>query len=234
MPLPDLDGNPSAFDAAQIGTNAQDRDQRNSVHCYSVPHRHRYTPFQPVPSWLQFAVPTEGNAATEAPRPMQRVRRPSGTRCEPQHRLGALPVSGGGDTGQRLFRLSYRKLGWLADVVARMVDRDWRSDWRARDTCLCVSHTPLNGQGSKMKIDLTQPNPTIDAADLGKLLDIPAAQVITLMREGAITSRFETGIDADAGTHRLTFWYGDLRVRFTCDDNGVVLKSSRNTAKRRQ
>jgi hypothetical protein len=152
----------------------------------------------------------------------------------PQHRLGALPVSGGGDTGQRPFRLSFRKLGWLADVVARMVDWDWRSDWRARDTCLCVSNTPLNGQGSKMKIDLTQPNPTIDAADLGKLLDIPAAQVITLMREGAITSRFETGIDADAGTHRLTFWYGDMRVRFTCDDSGVVLKSSRNTAKRRQ
>jgi hypothetical protein len=89
MPLPDLDGNPSAFDAAQIGTNAQSRDQRNSVHCYPVPHPRRYTPFQPVPCWLQFAVPSEGNAATEAPRPMQRVPRPSGTRRDPQHRCVA-------------------------------------------------------------------------------------------------------------------------------------------------
>jgi hypothetical protein len=83
-----------------------------------------------------------------------------------------------------------------------------------------------------VNIDLSNPNPTIDAADLAKLLDIPAPQVITLMREGAITSRFETGVDADAGTHRLTFWYGDMRVRFTCDDSGAVLKTSRNTAKR--
>jgi hypothetical protein len=85
-----------------------------------------------------------------------------------------------------------------------------------------------------MNIDLTQPNPTIDAADLGELLGIPASQVITHMREGAITSRFETGIGDDAGTHRLTFWYGDMRLRFTCDDSGVVLKTSRNTAKRNQ
>ncbi len=83
-----------------------------------------------------------------------------------------------------------------------------------------------------MKIDLTQTSPTIEAIDLGKMLDTPAADVITLMREGAITSRFETGIDEDAGTHRLTFWYGDLRLRFTCDTEGNVLKTSRNTAKR--
>lgn len=85
-----------------------------------------------------------------------------------------------------------------------------------------------------MKIDLSQPNPTIDAIDLGKLLAIPAAQVITLMREAAITSRFESGINADAGTHRLTFWYDGVRVRYTCDDSGNVIKTSRNTAKRSQ
>ena len=83
-----------------------------------------------------------------------------------------------------------------------------------------------------MKIDLTEQSPSVDAADLGPLLDIPAADVLALMRDGAITSRFETGVDADAGTHRLTFWYGDLRLRFTCDEQGHVLKTSRNTAKR--
>lgn len=84
-----------------------------------------------------------------------------------------------------------------------------------------------------MKIDLTPPSPTIDAHDLGEVLGIPAPEVIEHMRAGRITSAFETGIDTDAGTHRLTFWYGDLRVRFTCDTGGTVLKTSRNTAKRR-
>lgn len=83
-----------------------------------------------------------------------------------------------------------------------------------------------------MKIDLTQESPMIDAADLGSLLDVPAANVLSLMRDGAITSRFETGVNEDAGTHRLTFWYGDLRLRFTCDAQGNVLKTSRNTASR--
>ena len=84
-----------------------------------------------------------------------------------------------------------------------------------------------------MKIDLTKDNPTIDAHDLGEVLGIPSAEVIEQMRSGAITSTFETGIDEDAGTHRLTFWHGDLRVRFTCDTAGTVFKTSRNTAKRR-
>lgn len=83
-----------------------------------------------------------------------------------------------------------------------------------------------------MKIDLTQQSPMIDASDLGALLDIPAADVLTLMRGGAITSRFETGVDEHAGTHRLTFWYDGLRLRLTCDAQGQVIKTSRNTAKR--
>lgn len=83
-----------------------------------------------------------------------------------------------------------------------------------------------------MKIDLTHESPTINAADLGPLLGVSASDVLALMREGSITSRFETGVDEDAGTHRLTFWYGDLRLRFTCDAKGNVFKTSRNTAKR--
>lgn len=83
-----------------------------------------------------------------------------------------------------------------------------------------------------MKIDLSESSPTIDAHDLGKVLGIPAAHVIEEMRKGEITSTFETGVDEDAGTHRLTFWYANTRVRFTCDALGIVLKTSRNTAKR--
>lgn len=78
-----------------------------------------------------------------------------------------------------------------------------------------------------MKIDLTQPNPTIDATDLAAVFDLDPAEVLQLMREGAITSRFETGVDEDAGSHRLTFWHGLRRVRFTCDASGEVVKTSR-------
>ncbi len=78
-----------------------------------------------------------------------------------------------------------------------------------------------------MKIDLTQPNPTIEATDLGKLLGLAPADVLALMRSGDITSRFETGVDEDAGTVRLTFWYKRIRVRFTCDADGTVINTTR-------
>lgn len=83
-----------------------------------------------------------------------------------------------------------------------------------------------------MKIDLTQSNPTIDAVDLGKTLGLEPAVVLELMRDGAITSRFETGVDEDAGTYRLTFWYEDTKARFTCDADGNVTKTSCVTSKR--
>ena len=78
-----------------------------------------------------------------------------------------------------------------------------------------------------MKIDLSQKEPMIDAEDLAGALDLKPEQVMEFMRDKAITSRFETGIDEDAGTHRLTFWHGATMVRFTCDDAGTVLKTSR-------
>lgn len=78
-----------------------------------------------------------------------------------------------------------------------------------------------------MKIDLSQKEPTIDAADLARVLDLTPDQVMAFMRDGAITSRLETGIDEDAGTHRLTFWYEGTKVRFTCDAEGTVTKTSR-------
>lgn len=85
-----------------------------------------------------------------------------------------------------------------------------------------------------MKIDLSKDDPTIDAVDLAKSLGQPAEQIMGLMRNGAITSRFETGVGEDAGTHRLTFWYKDLKVRYICDDTGAVLKTSRVKAAPRQ
>lgn len=68
---------------------------------------------------------------------------------------------------------------------------------------------------------------TIAAEDLGPLLGLPPAEVPVLMRDGAITSRFETGEGADEGRFRLTFLHGTLRLRLTVDADGQVLSQSR-------
>ena len=78
-----------------------------------------------------------------------------------------------------------------------------------------------------IKINLTAQSPTINAADLGQMLGLTEREVKSLMRAGEITSRYEVGVDADAGMHRLTFWYGDTTLRLTCGADGGVLKSSR-------
>jgi hypothetical protein len=78
-----------------------------------------------------------------------------------------------------------------------------------------------------MKIDLSQPEPIVDATDLARVFDLSPERVKELMRAGEITSRFETGVGEDAGTHRLTFWHDQTKVRFTCDAAGNVLKTAR-------
>lgn len=53
-----------------------------------------------------------------------------------------------------------------------------------------------------MKIDLGQPNPIFDAADLARMFDMTFEQVKEHMRAGTITSRFETGVAENSGTHQ--------------------------------
>lgn len=80
-----------------------------------------------------------------------------------------------------------------------------------------------------MNIDMSGDQPTIDARDLGQLLDLPPEEVQRLMRAGEITSRFETGEGEDAGKVRLTFLHRGRRVRLTCTTDGTVLTTSRVT-----
>ena len=77
-----------------------------------------------------------------------------------------------------------------------------------------------------MKIDLSNGQATVDAADLGPLLGLAPAQVPAKMRDGDITSRAETGVDADAGRFRLIFYYQNKRVRLTYDADGTVMSTS--------
>lgn len=80
-----------------------------------------------------------------------------------------------------------------------------------------------------MRLERTDTGFQIDAADLGPLLGVAAADVPRLMREGRITSLSEEGRDEDAGRHRITFRHGATRVRFTVDETGEVLLRTRTT-----
>ena len=83
-----------------------------------------------------------------------------------------------------------------------------------------------------MKIDMSGSQPTIDARDLGQLLDLPPDKVQNLMRAGEITSRFEIGEGDDEGKFRLTFFHRARRIQLTCDADGTVLTTSRVTSGR--
>lgn len=66
----------------------------------------------------------------------------------------------------------------------------------------------------------------VDARLVGEGLGIDPALVPALMREGAITSICERGMDDDAGRYRLTFFYEGRRLRIVIDAEGTVLQRS--------
>lgn len=72
-------------------------------------------------------------------------------------------------------------------------------------------------------IELTDEGIRIDAAVLARAFGISTDDLKQGMREGAITSRFERGEGADAGTVRLIFFSPGRRVRITADESGKVL-----------
>ena len=67
----------------------------------------------------------------------------------------------------------------------------------------------------------------VDAAAIGRSLGIDDALVQPLMREGKITSLCEHGTDEDAGTYRLTFFYGSRRARMIVTQDGSIVRHSR-------
>lgn len=74
---------------------------------------------------------------------------------------------------------------------------------------------------------------TVDAAILADAFGVAAKDVPSLMRSGTITSRSETGVDADAGRWRLTFFHEGKVFRLTVDDTGQILGRARFDASRR-
>ena len=66
----------------------------------------------------------------------------------------------------------------------------------------------------------------IDAQIVGEGLGIDAALVPVRIREGAITSLCERGVDADAGRYRLTFFHRGTRLRLVVDEAGNIRQRS--------
>lgn len=75
-----------------------------------------------------------------------------------------------------------------------------------------------------MKVEIADGEFLIDAAVIAKLLGVEARDVPALMREGAITGRTERGEDADAGLHRLTFFFRNRRARVFVDSEGRIVR----------
>jgi len=66
----------------------------------------------------------------------------------------------------------------------------------------------------------------IDAAIIADGLSIAPDHVQAEMRSGGITSTCERGVDADAGTFRLSFKAGNRRLRLIVDAGGEVIRRS--------
>jgi len=78
----------------------------------------------------------------------------------------------------------------------------------------------------KAVIDFEQGALTIDAAVIGRGLNVEPSLVPARMREGRITVLCERGYDEDAGRHRLTFIYENRRFRLVVDEEGNAIQRS--------
>jgi len=66
----------------------------------------------------------------------------------------------------------------------------------------------------------------IDAEILARAFGIEADRIPGLLKERAITSRLDRGVDEDAGTWRLVFFHRNARLTVIMDETGAVLRQS--------
>ena len=67
---------------------------------------------------------------------------------------------------------------------------------------------------------------SIDAAVIGRGLNVEPSLVPVQMREGKITVLCERGFDEDAGRYRLMFFYENRRFRLVVDEEGNAIQRS--------
>jgi hypothetical protein len=75
-------------------------------------------------------------------------------------------------------------------------------------------------------VEFEQGTLSIDAAVIGRGLNVEPSLVPVRMREGKITVLCERGFDEDAGRYRLTFFYENRRFRLVIDEAGNFLQRS--------
>jgi hypothetical protein len=66
----------------------------------------------------------------------------------------------------------------------------------------------------------------IDASIVAEGLGIALPRLKEGMRKGTITSLRESGVDADLGRHRLTFFSEHRRFRVVVDEQGAIIQRS--------
>ena len=66
----------------------------------------------------------------------------------------------------------------------------------------------------------------IDAAIIGRGLNVEPFLVQVRMREGKITVLCERGVDEDAGRYRLTFFHENRRFRLVVNEEGNAIQRS--------
>jgi hypothetical protein len=67
----------------------------------------------------------------------------------------------------------------------------------------------------------------VSATLLAEAFGMHEGQIRQAMRDGSLTSICEAGLDADAGRWRLTFRHAGRACRFTVDEAGTILSTSR-------
>jgi hypothetical protein len=67
----------------------------------------------------------------------------------------------------------------------------------------------------------------VSATLLAHAFEMTEDRIRQAIRDGSLTSICEAGVDADAGRWRLTFRHAGRACRFTVDEAGTILSTSR-------
>lgn len=67
----------------------------------------------------------------------------------------------------------------------------------------------------------------VSATLLAQVFKVTEDRIRQAMRDGSLTSICEAGVDADAGRWRLTCRHAGRACRFTVDEAGTILSTSR-------
>jgi hypothetical protein len=80
-------------------------------------------------------------------------------------------------------------------------------------------------------VEVTAEGFSVDAEVIAAGFALDPEQVPGMLREGRITSRCETGVEADAGRYRLTFFHAGRALRLTVDAQGRLVQRARYPAR---